>query len=66
MFRVVGAEPLFQNVLLMYFSNYIDIYQMFPAEPLHQIEQGIYGRHIWPWIKANYLTTHELAILDQK
>ena len=55
-----------QNTLLKYFSNYIDVYQTFPAEPLHQIEQGIYGKHMWPWIKASYLTAHELAILDEK
>jgi hypothetical protein len=50
----------------MYFSNYIDLYQMFPAEPLHQVEQGIHGKHMWPWIKNNYLTAYELAVLDQK
>jgi len=50
----------------MYFSNYIDLYQMFLAKPLHQVEQGVYGKHTWPWIKDNYLTPHELAVLDQK
>ena len=39
---------------------------MFPAEPLHQIEQGIHGKHTWVWIKATYLTSNELAVLDQK
>lgn len=39
---------------------------MFPAEPLHQVEQGVHGKHMWPWIKDNYLTPHELAVLDQK
>lgn len=61
-----ALKPSIQNVLLTYFSDHIELYQMFPAEPLHQIEQGVGGKHIWPWIKTKYLTAHELAVLDQK
>lgn len=41
------------------------IYQSFSADPLHQIEQGIWGRHFWQWLKGVYLSASELRKLDE-
>lgn len=38
---------------------------MFVIDPLHQIEQGVYGKHIWPWIAEN-LGTSQLRLLDDR
>ncbi|KAJ3552152.1 hypothetical protein NM688_g4302 [Phlebia brevispora] len=32
-----------------------DLYRAFAADPLHEIEQGVYGKHIWPWILEHIL-----------
>ena len=40
------------------------VYQSFCADPLHQIEQGIWGKHLWCWIKNTYLSSSELGKLD--
>ena len=42
----------------------MSLYEMFCADPLHQIEQGVWGRHFWLWFKANYLSKGELDELD--
>jgi hypothetical protein len=40
-----------QNTFLNFFSEYISIFQAFGLDPLHAIEQGEYGRHLWPWLR---------------
>ena len=40
------------------------VYQSFCADPLHQIKQGIWGQHLWLWLKNVYLSTSELRQLD--
>jgi hypothetical protein len=40
------------------------VYQSFCADPLHQIEQGIWGKHLWCWLKKTYLSASELGKLD--
>ncbi|KAJ3530334.1 hypothetical protein NM688_g7726 [Phlebia brevispora] len=32
-----------------------DLYRAFAADPLHEIEQGVYGKHIWPWLLEHIL-----------
>lgn len=32
-------------------SKHISVFQAVTADPLHQIEGGIFGQHIWEWIK---------------
>jgi hypothetical protein len=42
----------------------MSLYEMFCANPLHQTELGVWGRHFWLWFKANYLLKGELDELD--
>jgi len=44
----------------------MSLYEMFAADPLHQIEHGVWGRHIWLWYKAHYLSKGELDTLDKR
>jgi len=44
----------------------MSLYEMFCADPLHQIEHGVWGKHLWPWFKAYYLLRGELDKLDQR
>ena len=39
---------------------------MFSADPMHQIEHGVWGKHLWPWAKTSYLLKGELDELDAK
>ena len=39
---------------------------MFCADVLHQIEQGVWGQHMWKMIKLDYLSPAELQVLDDK
>ena len=48
-----------------YFSYYMCVYQSFCSDPLHQIEQGIWGQHFWKWLKEFYLSASELRKLDE-
>ncbi|KAG9098331.1 hypothetical protein FS749_004060 [Ceratobasidium sp. UAMH 11750] len=41
------------------------IYDAGIADPLHQIEQGIWGKHLWPWIRDS-LPTESKQILDHR
>jgi hypothetical protein len=56
---------------LNYFSYFTSIYEAVSADLLHQIELGVHGRHIWPWIiskgdNPGYLTGEQLDMLDDK
>ena len=42
------------------------LYEMFCADPLHQIEQGVWGKHLWLWVKTHYLLKGELDELDER
>jgi hypothetical protein len=39
---------------------------MFCADPLHQIKQGVWGKHFWLWFKTNYLSKGGLVELDAR
>ena len=39
---------------------------MFGNDPLHQIEQGNAGKHIWPWMLESILSSEAQDILDEK
>ncbi|KDN42568.1 hypothetical protein RSAG8_06711, partial [Rhizoctonia solani AG-8 WAC10335] len=61
-------EQSFRNVR----SAFLDIippihsiYGAIIADPLHQIEQGIWGKHLWPWIRDQLPTASKL-ILDNR
>ncbi|KAG8727553.1 hypothetical protein FRC10_005855, partial [Ceratobasidium sp. 414] len=41
------------------------IYDAIIADPLHQIEQGIWGKHLWPWIKSQ-LPDSSKQVLDDR
>ena len=59
------SEFQFQNTLLNHFSHWMCVYQSFCSDPLHQIEQGIWGQHCWKWFKEVYLSVSELRCLDE-
>jgi len=44
----------------------MSLYKMFCADPLHQIKHGVWGKHIWLWYKAHYLSKSELDTLDKR
>ena len=44
----------------------MSLYEMFCADPLHQIENGVWGKHLWLWFKAHYLQKGELDELDER
>ena len=39
---------------------------MFSADPMHQIEHSLWGKHVWPWAKTSYLLKGELDELDAR
>ncbi|CAE6440234.1 unnamed protein product [Rhizoctonia solani] len=41
------------------------IYEAFVADPLHQIEQGVWGAHLWPWIR-DQLDSNKKDVLDER
>ncbi|QRV96205.1 hypothetical protein RhiJN_24223 [Ceratobasidium sp. AG-Ba] len=41
------------------------IYDAVVADPLHQIEQGVWGKHLWPWIRDD-LPKASRKILDSR
>ncbi|KAB5587904.1 hypothetical protein CTheo_8654 [Ceratobasidium theobromae] len=41
------------------------VYNTIIADPLHQIEQGIWGKHLWPWIR-DQLPRASKEILDAR
>lgn len=54
-----------------YFSYFTPIYQAISADLLHQIELGVFGKHLWLWIiskgdNPGYLSKEELDMLDDK
>ncbi|KAF9789541.1 hypothetical protein BJ322DRAFT_1105394 [Thelephora terrestris] len=66
--RALGAQSIrrISNTFLDYFSLYMPLYEMFCADPLHQIEQGVWGKHFWLWFKTYYLMKGELDELDDR
>jgi hypothetical protein len=56
---------------LNYFGYFTSIYEAISADPLHQIELGVFGKHFWLWIiskgdNPGYLDNKELDVLDDK
>lgn len=54
-----------------YFSYLTSIYKAISADPLHQIELGVFGKHFWLWIISKgddpgYLGGNQLDALDEK
>jgi hypothetical protein len=54
---------------LNYFGHFTSIYEAISADPLHQIELGVFGKHFWLWIiskgdNPGYLSNKELDMLD--
>ncbi|KAG9086597.1 hypothetical protein FS749_003534 [Ceratobasidium sp. UAMH 11750] len=53
------TRNIFHNIMPSFFS----VYAAISADPLHQIEQGVFGKHIWPWI-CKQLSPKSATILD--
>jgi hypothetical protein len=43
-------KVVLQNTFLKFFSTFLSIFLAFILDPLHAIEQGEHGRHLWPWL----------------
>ncbi|KAG8742492.1 hypothetical protein FRC10_001388 [Ceratobasidium sp. 414] len=54
-----AVHNVFHDIIPRFFSVYLAV----SADPLHQIEQGIFGKHIWPWIR-NGLSKKQATVLD--
>ncbi|KAI0309138.1 hypothetical protein OF83DRAFT_1179977 [Amylostereum chailletii] len=52
------------NVFFQIMNPISSIYDTFICDPLHQIEQGTFGKHIFPWIQE-LLGKHEQRMLDE-
>jgi hypothetical protein len=44
-----------QNTFLIFFAAFFSLFQAFVLDPLHAIEQGEHGRHLWPWLVKSLL-----------
>ncbi|KAG9119885.1 hypothetical protein FRC07_004877, partial [Ceratobasidium sp. 392] len=55
------SRNVFHEIMPPFFS----VYRAVAADPLHQIEQGIFGKHIWPLIKET-LSPKQATILDSR
>ncbi|KAG8696436.1 hypothetical protein FRC08_007148 [Ceratobasidium sp. 394] len=56
-----AVDNIFYNIIPRFFSVYLAV----TADPLHQIEQGIFGKHIWPWIRDGLSKKHA-TVLDAR
>ncbi|QRW13306.1 hypothetical protein RhiLY_12305 [Ceratobasidium sp. AG-Ba] len=56
-----GMKNVFHDIIPSFFSVYLAV----AADPLHQIEQGIFGKHIWPWLRDS-LSNSQATILDTR
>ncbi|KAG8684128.1 hypothetical protein FRC09_015590 [Ceratobasidium sp. 395] len=66
MIFVVLTQVATQSSLLTILGEDFSVYDAIAmADPLHQIEQGIFGKHMWPKIK-DLLNRQGPAILDQR
>ena len=55
-----------QNAFTIIFGVFWSIFEALTSDPLHEIEQGEYGKHIWPWIISTLvLLRHMLDDLDE-
>jgi len=41
---------ILQNTFLCFFATWFTIFSTFVLDPLHALEQGEFGKHIWPWL----------------
>ncbi|KAF9784788.1 hypothetical protein BJ322DRAFT_1109498 [Thelephora terrestris] len=64
--RALASQSIrgISNTFLDYFSLHMSLYEMFCSDPLHQIEQGVWGKHFWQWFKTHYIMKGELDELD--
>ncbi|KAH9934362.1 uncharacterized protein B0H18DRAFT_1207855, partial [Fomitopsis serialis] len=65
--KKLGEQSLrnIQNLFLLIFGWFLCIFSAFSVDPLHQIEQGAYGQHIWPWLLDTVLNAYAQQDLDQ-
>ncbi|KDN40330.1 hypothetical protein RSAG8_08240, partial [Rhizoctonia solani AG-8 WAC10335] len=53
------------NILHEIIPSFFSVYRAIAADPLHQIEQGVFGKHLWPWIR-DQLSNEKKATLDKR
>lgn len=54
-----------QSTFFDIIPSFHSIYNAVVADPLHQIEQGIWGKHLWPWIR-DQLSQRQKGVLDER
>ncbi|KAG8693215.1 hypothetical protein FRC08_009259, partial [Ceratobasidium sp. 394] len=47
-------------------GRHFSLYRAVAADPLHQIELGVFGHHMWPWILDHQLSDARKADLDER
>ncbi|KAG8697556.1 hypothetical protein FRC08_006452 [Ceratobasidium sp. 394] len=55
-----------QNSFLKLMGRGFSVFQAIAADPLHQIELGVFGNHMWPWLLEHILHDDQKAKLDER
>jgi hypothetical protein len=63
-FDYAAAQPLnlMQNIFLVLFSTWFAVFKAFIFDPLHAIEQGEFGKHLWPSLLETLPSTSQSEI----
>ncbi|KAG8749793.1 hypothetical protein FRC12_013224 [Ceratobasidium sp. 428] len=54
------------NAFIKSSGSQFSIYQAIGADPLHQIELGVFGSHMWPWLLDQRLNEQQKAKLNER
>ncbi|KAG9095467.1 hypothetical protein FRC06_009776 [Ceratobasidium sp. 370] len=65
---ILGEQSLRKttNAFIKSMGSHFSIYQAVAADPLHQIELGVFGHHMWPWVLDHQLSNQGRAELDER
>ncbi|KAG9101276.1 hypothetical protein FS749_008500 [Ceratobasidium sp. UAMH 11750] len=55
-----------QNSFLKLMGQGFSVFQAIAADPLHQLELGVFGSHMWPWLLKYILHDDHKARLDER
>jgi hypothetical protein len=57
------SHNILQNTFLCFFATWFTIFLAFVLDPLHALEQGEFGKHLWLWLLES-LPDSALAEVD--
>ncbi|KAG9093136.1 hypothetical protein FS749_015009 [Ceratobasidium sp. UAMH 11750] len=67
--KVIRREQSLRKTLSSFIplmGRNFSLFQAFSADPLHQIELGVFGKHLWPWLLKHIMTEDQQAELDER